>query len=237
MNTTFRDFANSILTVLKQKYDDSKVTMPQVLHWTSMVANRIIYQDVKKSLTNRYLNIYEATILADSKGRKYIELPSAIVDIDNDNGIAFINYCDVSQCEDPIQFQRAQAQELKSGILSYSPYTKPSIENPYFYRVGNKIFFKGIECVDIDCVEIGLRTLVDGASPCELDKELPFEMQHESVLYYEVLNLCKFAILVGEERNNDGASLGTQMRATDALQKPKATNYNIASQLTNEEQQ
>ena len=237
MNTTFRDFGNSILTVLKQKYDDSKVTMPQVLHWTSMVANRIIYQDVKKSLTNRYLNIYEATILADAKGRKYIELPALIVDIDNDNGIAFINYCDVSQCDDALPIQRVQAQEVKSGILSYSPYTKASLENAYFYRVGNKIFFKGLECVDVGCVEIGLRTLIDGASVCELDKELPFEMQLESVLYYEVLNLCKFAILVGEERYNDGSSTGNQMRATDALQKPKATNYNIASQLTNEEQQ
>jgi hypothetical protein len=202
MANTYRKMAFNVLESLKQVYDDPKITIPQVVHWILMAVNNINYQHIKKTRTGVYTNKYEVTSVLDNGG-KYILLPEDVVDLDNDMGIVLLEYCNKT-CDDVYPFSRTTAGSKWS--LNGNKHTKPSIESPFFYRVGDKLYLLGIDCVNIDCLWLYLNTPVSSMANCDFDSVIPVPAQYGEVLFYRVMNLAKFGMVSVSERNNDGSS-------------------------------
>ena len=85
-----------------------------------------------------------------------------------------------------------------------NPHTKPDVKNPYFYRSGEKIFLMGLECIDIETVEIGLFMTLPPITEIKLDEEFDFPDELLFVLNKQVLEMGRFALMVPQERVNDG---------------------------------
>jgi len=201
--STYRYMAYNVLESLKQTYDDSKITLPQVIHWINVAINSINYQHSVKTNTSSFTNKYEITNIQFDGDLKYFELPEGILDLKNDKGIELLEYC-YSGCLDVQPFQRTSTSAKWS--LNGNKHTKPAIDNPYFYRVGNKIYLLGVDCIDIECLWVYLKTSVNGLPNCDLDSELPIDSQYEETLFYRTVNFAKFGMLSVSERLNDGSS-------------------------------
>lgn len=214
-----RSIVDDIQTLLKQNFDDQEFTDVQVGYWTIVIGDRIKSQHIEKRRSGQYLSVYanipvqEFTSITNPNqipNRKYIELPEAIYDYDLDRGIEYISYWDnTDTCGSEYwrkrKFLRTDPSEAET--LQYSPYTKPSAENPYFYRVHNYVYLLGIECVNVEAVELGIYQILPDIT--EIDLDAPFEFPAETlhVLKMQVLNLARFGLQIPDSgRINTGAS-------------------------------
>lgn len=210
----YRYVGFDLLKSLKKMNDDADVRLTQVVYWIQVIANRIRADQFLKTDSGLFTSTFtNVQVLTDSNGKKYIELPNQIMDLPNEEGVEMITYCS-DKCDPHPQsavfFQPTTM--AKSPLLYMDEYTEPSSNNPYFYRVGdkvngvkvNRIYFLGLECIDVDCVDIALRCSIDPTSVCDLDDEIPIPDERVKELMDEILALGRFVMMVPEERINQG---------------------------------
>jgi hypothetical protein len=214
---TYRFVAYDLQKSLKKTFDDADITLIQIIYWVQVVANRIRLQQYAVTKSDLFTStFYPVTVQKDDKSRKYIDLPTQIMDLPNNEGIAYITYnIDTLSCHGDsfaqTFFQPVNTMEVQHLYLD--EYTTPSAKNPYFRRVAdkvnnvsvNRIYLLGIECVEVKDVEIAVRSSLDPRNICSLDDELPIPDERVGELIQEVLKLGRYVMLIPDERANDGA--------------------------------
>lgn len=214
--TTYRFLANDLIEIFRQTNDDSEIGLVQVIFWVNVICNRLKMQHIKKQPTGTHLTTFNSVIVSNEPvtNKKYFDLPKSVYDLKHDKGIDYIAYDTIAECcSGPafvgVVFGRTTSNTAKR--LYKNPYEKPSAKNPYFYRVGERVYLLGLECVNSPQLEIALYTSIDTAiDVCSLDDAIPLSDELISVLKYEVLNLGRFALIVPNERINEGADQTTQ---------------------------
>jgi len=206
MATTYREIAYSVLTTLKQDGDDSELTISHIVYYIDLVLNRLRAQHIQKSPTGALLTLFNnVSVVVGTDGAKYIELPVAIYDFVNDKGIDFVSYSTfpAAGCED-LHIPFTWVEPSKVHRMYLDKYEKPSPSNPYMFRIANKVYLLGIECVDIKDISIALYTAIDFSKNCDIDTEVDITSEHMLLVEYQVLELAKFGTTTIKDNVNDG---------------------------------
>jgi len=217
MGTLLRYIVDDIAVDLKQVMDDKIVQKSQIAFWVVLVGNRLKAQHIGKRDSGAFLSTFDevpVTVVNVSKNpneiknRKFFRLPKCIYDYDLDAGIEYISYSIEEEqpgCPPPFTNKTfTRTTPSKTERLYFSKYETPNPNNPYFYRVGDHIYLLGIECVDIKSIEVGLYTTLDPLTEIDLDAPFDFPEELLIILKRQVLDLGRFALLIPQERTNDG---------------------------------
>lgn len=208
---TYREVIADVLNTFKQVFDDASIQKSQALFWVNVVANRLRKQHGDKHDTGLYLTQFvDVQVLKDASldNRKYVELPAKIFDLDMEKAVKYItyNFESLDCCSGPafarVFFQRTTVD--KSHRLYMSPYEKPDLDRPYFYRAGERIYFLGLECAAVKTVEMGLFTAFDTTLNCTLDDEIDLPDDLIQVLILEVRNLGRLSLMIPKDNVNEG---------------------------------
>jgi hypothetical protein len=216
MGTPLRHIVDDIVVDLRQNFDDKRIIPSQIAYWVILVGNRLKAQHIKKRSSGAFMTTFAevpvqvSDVIGDNlvRYRKYIDLPDCIYDFHNDAGIHYISYSHPEELPNElppltqVKFGRTTPAGLKA--LYANPYTKPDRKNPYFYRTKNRLYLLGLECVNVKNVEIGLWLTLDPVTEIDLDADFEFPEELLFVLKKQVLDMGRFALLMPQERVNDG---------------------------------
>jgi len=232
---TYRFIAYDLQKSLKKTFDDADITLIQIIYWVQVIANRIRLEHYVQTNSDLFTStFYPVLVSKDDKGRKYIDLPTQIMDLPNNEGVAYITYnTDTNSCHGDAFAQTffQPVDTMKVQHLYLDEYTKPSSRNPYFRRVGdkvngvavNRIYLLGIECVEVTDVEIAVRSTLNPSSVCSLDDNLPIPDERVGDLIQEVLKLGRFVMLIPDERSNDGNDGTANSMPRQPIRQPVST--------------
>jgi hypothetical protein len=226
---TYRYVALDIQKSLKKAFDDADVRLSQVIYWIQVVANKIRVDQQQKTDSGLFVSTFSSVAVStDTKGRHYLDLPGSVMDLPNEGGIVFMTYnYDTGCCCSGPNFAHRFFQPTnisKVHRLQMDIYEKPSPENPYFYRVGDRVdganvdrlYLLGTECIKVSDIELGLMLSLDPTDLCSLDEQVPVPDERIEELMKTVLELGRWVTLMPEERINQGADDS----APDAPQSP-----------------
>jgi len=195
---TLRYIVKDILEDLNQKYPGADIKFTQVMYWVMLISDAIKRQHLQKEDSSYHVTSFLADVYVDlTNGRNYIELPKGIYDLDYDRGIHYISYKPEVDNDIPtfgsIQFNRTTI--AKSRRLYWKDDEYPTSANPYFYRLGDRIYFLGVENINLRKVEIGLYL---GFNPvdADIDIDAPFDMPNH-LLYIvkrQILDMGRFVL-------------------------------------------
>ena len=216
MGTQLRHIVDDIVLDLRQNFDDKRIQEAQIAYWVIIVGNRLRSQHIQKRSSGAFLTTFAEipVVVSEIPGdnlvryRKYFDLPECIYDFNNDDAIHYISYSVNEKLPNElppltqVKFSRTTPASLKS--LYMHPYTKPSRKEPYFYRSGSRIYLLGVECVDIDNVEVGLFLTIPPVTKINLDEVFDFPEELIFILKKQVLDMGRFALMMPQERVNDG---------------------------------
>lgn len=215
---TWRYVAYDLEKSLKKTFDDADLTLAQIVYWVMVVANKIRAQHYPVTNTDLFTSTYSSvTIHKDVKGRKYIDLPTQIIDLPFQKGINYIcyNINDADECNGysfaQVFFQPTFSKQVQHLYLD--EYTKPKPENPYFYRVGqdvdnvsvDRLYLIGIEKLPITDVEISILSTLNPNRLPNLDDEIPLPDELVLDVITQVLQLGRMILMIPDERKNDGS--------------------------------
>lgn len=224
MSNSWRFIINDLADTHKENFTDSKIGKVQILYWCILVANRLRKDAHVKNDSGLYLSTFSPVpVLLDAllKNRQYIELPEAIYDQEFERSIKYITYnFDTCCCAGPAfaQVSFSHTTAMKSKVLYWLPYTKPTTKNPFFYRVGNRLYFLGTECITVKDVEIQLLTAINPLEEVNIDDDIPLSAELISVLRYEVVALARYSYMIPNERKNLGDDIsGSEAQIMAAL--------------------
>tara|TARA_R110000824_G_scaffold326704_4_gene513649 strand:+ start:2055 stop:2816 length:762 start_codon:yes stop_codon:yes gene_type:complete len=235
MATSYRYIVYDIKETLKQNFDDENITTAHILYWVTVTANKLKYQHLKNLQKNfadkngTFLSVFTEIPIQtfpnnvnpnEVKDRKYIELPTSIMEFGYDGGISYVTFYfeDNDCCKEPV-WTKTFAQRTtpaKAHRLYYSSYEEPTPKSPYFYRVDNVLYLLGIECVQVNSMEIGIYTVTNPSEVCSLDSNIDLPDHLISQLKYEVLNLGRYALQFPRDIINEGSPTNSQ-QAQEAL--------------------
>lgn len=213
---TYRFVAFDIQKSLKQTFDDADITLPQIVYWIQTVVNNMRALAYSAEQTDMFTSTYSpVSVLIDENGRKYIDLPTQILNLSNNGGVVYVTYNEETCCCNGPQFAQKWFNSVNIGSVQNlygDPFTKPSAKNPYYYRVGdkvngvsvNRLYLLGIECVDVKDLEIAILSTVNPSTLCNLDDEVPLPDEMIIDLIKEVLSLGRFITMVPNENTNEG---------------------------------
>jgi hypothetical protein len=216
MATILRHFADDILSTLKQTMDDKKISMAQVVYWTSVVGNQLKAKHIQNRSSGAFLSTFTELPVLPSipssnsnviQNRKAIFLPSTIYDFDGDRGIEYISYESTGAPGMPPKYTRVsftRTTQKKSRILYFSKYETPSPSNPFYIRMRDYVVLLGIEQTDVPTLEVGLYVAFDPLTQIDIDQPMDFPDELLHVLKRQVLDLGRFSLQMPEERKNDG---------------------------------
>lgn len=221
---TYRYVVYDIEKSLKKTFDDADITFNQILYWVMVVANKLRASHNLATNSDSFTSTYSSIpVSVDSLGRKYIDLPIQIMDLQFNAGVVYITYnIETCKCAGPmfaqVWFQGVNVGEVQHLYLDN--FTTPSPKQPYFYRIGdrvdgvdvNRIYLLGLECQNIENVEIAIKATLDPRAVCDLDDEIPIPDELINDLIIQVLQLGRFVLMIPEERVNvgeDEAEVGT----------------------------
>jgi hypothetical protein len=145
---TYRYLVYDLSKNFSQAFDDADFTLNQIMYWVMVVSNRLRTQHYLSTKSDLFVSTFSSvTVHTDSKGRKYIDLPSQVMDLPNNGGVIYITYNEQTcKCEGPA-FAQVWFQPVNIGSVQNlygDEYTKPSSKNPYFYRVGHEVNGTGV---------------------------------------------------------------------------------------------
>lgn len=221
MADTLRVIVDEIRTSINQTFDDKIVSQAQVAFWIITVGNTLKGQHIVKRSSGQFLSIYPdvpVKVATDNsvqnliKGRKYIELPAAIFDFDKDGGVEYIAYYDPNPNCKPQYAYKTLTRTTPNDVewLYLGKHTKPSSENPYFWRAGDFFYFLGIESVPVKFMEIGIYQLIDPLEKIDIDAPFLFPAELLPVLKRQVTDLARYPFLFKSENKNDGAAINNE---------------------------
>ena len=206
---------DEIRTTIKQTFDDKVVSRAQVAYWTIIVANQLLGQHNAKRSSGAFLSVYVVPVITSDKnilpniikGRKYIELPSAIFDYDQDGGVEYMAYYNPDEnCKPEYRIKTIQRTSPSTPQwLELVKPTRPSPDNPYFWRAGDIFPIIGIESVPVKEVEIGIYQTIDPLEKIDINKPFPFPQELMNQLKRQVTDLARFSFLFPADRENTGS--------------------------------
>ena len=209
---TYRFILSDISETLKQNIANRKFSNAQILFWILCIADRLKSQHISKLDSGAFIHHYVQLPISTEPltGRKYIELPSGIYDYDLDEGVRFLSYdYTIDSCTPPftsVTFSRTSAATSKR--LYWTEEEKPTPSNPYFYRLGDKLFLLGTECITIINVEAGLNSNFDPDmmynSNFSLDDEFYFPQELIQILKMQLFQMAQFGLAIPQSRTNTG---------------------------------
>ena len=215
--STYRYIAYDLQKNLKKTFDDAEITLPQIVYWVTVVANKLRASQYQLTNTDLFTSTFSSIpVERDAKGRKYIDVPHQIIDLPNQRGVKYIAYTfGDSECDGP-SFAQTFFQPTFTGQVQHlylDEYTKPSPSNPYFYRIGQKadnvkvdrFYLLGIERVEVEDVELAALTTLDPLTIVSLDDEIPLPDELVIDLMAQVLQLGKMIMMIPDERVNQGS--------------------------------
>lgn len=218
---TIRMVVFDLLNDLKQVYDDAQLTPFKVYYWVMIHADRLKKQHIEKMDSGAYVTKFDVTVEVDpDTGRNYFELPAAIYDFDQDDGIDYITY--------PPEWDRSLPMFVSTGFtrttpakaarLYYRETEKPTPANPYFYRQNDRIYLLGTEQINILSVEVGLKVAMAPADP-NVDIDQPFEFPQDllPILKRQILDMGRFVLMIPKDLINDGASFDSKAMPTNKI--------------------
>jgi hypothetical protein len=231
---TYRFVANDIRTSLKQMYDDADISLVLVIYWMHVFGDRLKMLHIGKYSSGAFLSRFTAVPVErdDPDPYPFITLPQRIYDYDKDKGIGYITYdSSISVGGEPVlgsvEFQRTYPSALK--FLYSREEERPSPDNPYFYRVGDKVYLVGVERVNLLSVDLGLFTTFDPtifSSPTfSIDNTFDFPEHLLPLLRREILEMGRFVLLIPDNVNNDGSGQVNpgEVPSSRILQQPVST--------------
>lgn len=237
---TYRYVVYDLQKSFNASFDDADFTFNQILYWVQVVANKLRVQHNRFTNSDLFTSTFSSVpVMFDSKGRPYIDLPTQIMDLPNNSGIVYITYnIDTCKCSGPV-FSQIWFQPTEIGRVQHlylDEYTTPSAKNPYFYRVGdkvdgvsvNRIYLLGLECANVEDVEIAIKSSLDPSAVCNIDDNISLPDELLSDLVNQVLQLGRYIMMMPKETLNDGQDdseidYKAQYYANRAAQLPDAT--------------
>ena len=214
---TYRQVSYDLEKSLKKTFDDADITFAQIVYWVMVVANKLRVGQHINTNTDLFTSTYSSvSIQKDVKGRKYIDLPTQIIDLPFQKGVKYIAY-DVpdEECNGYSFVQTFFQPTFTSAIqhLYLDEYTKPSSSNPYFYRVGqsadgvsvDRLYLLGIETLPIESVEIAILSTLNPNNLPSLDDEIPLPDELILDLMTQILQLGRMILMIPDERINQGS--------------------------------
>ena len=94
----------------------------------------------------------------------------------------------------------------KAARLYFREDEKPLPSNPYFYRVGDRLYFLGTETLNLSSVELGLKTSFDPTDVnMDIDQDFEFPQDLLPLLKRQILDMGRFVLQVPEDLLNDGS--------------------------------
>jgi hypothetical protein len=238
VDSPLRVHIDETLVTIKQTFDDKTVSKAQVAYWYIICANTLLGQHIAKRDSGAFLATYDnvpVLIAAASqnpnviKDRKHIELPGFIFDYDKDGGVEYIAYTSDGGVGCPPRFTRTKIERTspsESQWLYDNPNTTPSPKRPYWYRVGNLIYFLGLEKAVIKAVEIGIYQTIDPVTVIDIDKPLNFPHELMPQLKRQVVDLARYNYFFPAERQNTG----NDETSNDKVAVPKIVSVNQPEQ-------
>lgn len=228
--TTYRYIVFDALETLKKLEATSDLTEQHVFYWVVTIANRLRGQHIPKTKTGCYLDIFDNVPVVTTtvstnpniiKNRQHIVLPKSIYDFIHEQGVQYICRSQRSTCPPEFTFNFFQpTTPAKAWRLYQSPYEQPSLTEPYFYRVHDKIYFLGTEKTNIDVVEIGIYSTINSRSNLlTMDDECDLNDEALAQLRIELAGLGRWMMSIPQDRANDGAD-------TAAIQASKSDTLN-----------
>jgi hypothetical protein len=85
----------------------------------------------------------------------------------------------------------------------------PMPDDPYFYRIQNRVWLLGLECIDVPGLEIGIYSTFDPSTECSLDAEFDFPSELIPILQQQILGLGRFLLQIPINFTNQGAEENT----------------------------
>lgn len=208
----YSDAVGSLSSTLRQVYKDIKIEPYKVLYWTGIVANKLLYQHLVKEIAStgwvsgEYLRTFIISVKNDGN-KKYFDLPVGILNLTGrDDGIDHVGYnvnSDFGDMPDLGMRQWTRTTASKLPRLYYNVHEKPSPQNPYFYRVGDRAYTVGIETVPVHDLNVGLvmGSTMDSIEDINEEMKLPGHLYPQ--LEYEILKLGQFALMIPENMSNE----------------------------------
>jgi hypothetical protein len=220
--TTIRMVVYDLLGDLKQVYSEAVLSPFKVFYWVMVFADRLRKQHVEKLDSGAYVYKFDdiAVEVEPTTGRNRFELPAAIYDFDEDNGIDYITYQNAWDLSLPmfasITFTRTTP--AKAARLYFREEERPTPANPYFYRQNKYIYLLGTEEINITKVEAGLKTsLASAALDTDIDAPFDFPQDLIPVLKRQILDIGRFVMQIPADLINDGAAFDSKQFPTQKI--------------------
>lgn len=233
MADRLRILVDETLETIKQTFDDRVVSKAQVAYWYIICANQLLGKHISKKDSGAFLSVFADVPVVNVannsknfvKARKFLMLPSEIFDFDKDNGVEYMTYTSPGGMGCPPKFEEVKFHRTtpaEAEWLVMNPHTRPSPNNPYWYRVGPNLYLLGVEKVPISTVEMGIYMTVDPVEKIDIDMPFPFPQELISVLKMNVLDMAKYDFFYPSERQNSGSDDSSEK----PLQIPKTQSVN-----------
>jgi hypothetical protein len=213
---TYRYVVYDLQKSFNASFDDADFTFNQILYWVQVFANKIRVQQNNITNSDLFTSTFSSIpVQVDSNDRQYIDLPVQIMDLPNNAGVVYMTYnIDTCKCSGPA-FAQVWFQPVSLGRIQglyLDEYTKPSVKNPYFYRIAdkvdgvkvNRIYLLGTECIKVNDIEIAVKASLDPRATCDIDEDIPLPDEMIADLMMQVLQLGRFVMMMPSETLNDG---------------------------------
>jgi hypothetical protein len=204
----WREVILSTWTDLKSNFKDADIQLYQVLYWTVTVCDRLKSQHIAKAPDGFGLHEFDRipVHIENYSNRKYFELPEVVYDFPDDKGLDFVSYdYYVDECNPPftsVTFTRTSP--TKARRLYYNEEEKPTPQNPYWYRIKDKVYLLGVGNIDLLTVDIGLYGAFNIRN-VRLDDECEFPQELLAVAIPQVYSLGRWTMQVPKDLENSGS--------------------------------
>ncbi len=205
---TFRWILSDLSELLKQNIANRKYTWGEIAFWVQAQADYLKSRHIPKIDSGAFVHEYsQLPVLTDAvTGRKYIEIPGNIYDFDLDGGVAYLSFdYTLDGCSPTFTSVKfTHTTPAKSIRLYYTEDEYPKPDNPYFYRIGNRAYFLGVECINLSMLEGGFYSTFNPEIACSLDDEFDFPVELYPILQRQILDLARFGLQIPNNRKNTG---------------------------------
>lgn len=234
---TYRYVAYSVIQAIKEWKDDSEVKRNTVIFWAQIVANRLIQQRLgkRKIQSGEYLSKVGGIQIQVDGRRKFVTLPSDIVDLENDNGIEQVTYHleDFDYCDSPMDVPFEKTSPAKIWSLKAIGIRTPKPMAPKMARENSNLYLYGIEQVNVSTVDMWIYAAIEPVHLVNLDSEIPISEDQVEVLINRVMGLARFAMLFPDDKTN----LGGDLNSTLGKNKTAISQVPIGDQQNQQQQQ
>jgi hypothetical protein len=219
---TIRFVVYDLLNDLKQIYDDAALTPFKVYYWTLIHADRLRKLHIEKIDSGAYVYRFDNVVVSVDPvtGRNYFELPAAIYDFDKDDGIDYITYPPIYDLSLPMFASTTFTRTTpgKAARLYFREEERPSPSNVYFYRQNKYIYLLGVEEINLNAIEVGLKTsLAPAALDTDIDAAFDFPQDLIPVLKRQILDMGRFVMQIPADLINDGNVFDSKNMPTQKL--------------------